>query len=161
MSRFTLDSATEFLFGSSVHSMSTGIPYPHHAPSYLELRRRQAYSTSSITADAFAAAFGKSQILLATRLGLGWIWPLLEIFNDKTQDPMRVVDAFVEPIVREAVEKNNKRSQDKVEGDEEAKQGEEEEVTLLDHLVKYTTGEAKHSQFCCRDMLTRRLCLFL
>ena len=31
MSRFTLDSATEFLFGNCVESLSAGLPYPRNA----------------------------------------------------------------------------------------------------------------------------------
>ena len=73
ISRFTLDSATDFLFGASVGSLLTDLPYPHHHPSKV---------AKSSPADDFAAAFAEAQLTIAARNRQGWVWPLIEIFKD-------------------------------------------------------------------------------
>lgn len=128
MSRFTLDSATEFLFGNCVHSLSSSIPYPH--TSYLS----HAKPVLSDAADAFASAFLAAQVVISTRERLGWIWPLFEIWQDKSKAPMKIVNAFIEPIVREAIEK---RRNTLASGD--VKLEDEKGETLLDHLVSLTS----------------------
>ena len=47
------------------------------------------------------------------------------------------MDAFVDPILREAVEKKGKKGAGSFEGEREVKEGE----SLLDHLIHYTEGE--------------------
>lgn len=71
---------------------------------------------------------------IAERERKGPIWPLLEIFEDKVAPHMKVVDQVVEPIIREALRKNA----DKI-GEDTGKDIDADE-TLLDHLVKSTTG---------------------
>ncbi|KAJ7056650.1 cytochrome P450 [Mycena amicta] len=105
-SRFTMDAATEFLFGTCVDSLSGPLPLPFYArntpnPRSTEMRR------------------------------VGWVWPLFEIFEDKTLKPMRTVNAFVDPIIAKAVEK--KKQSD---GSTDAKV---EHDTLLDELLNSTT----------------------
>jgi hypothetical protein len=87
ISRFTLDSASEFLFGHDVKSLSSGLPYPHNV-----VRPDVAQSTS---AEDFAIAIAKSQYLISKRARLGAIWPMFEIFQDKTAEPMKVVNAYL------------------------------------------------------------------
>jgi hypothetical protein len=87
IARFTLDSASEFLFGKNVESLDGVLPYPHNvAP---------AYNTHSIPADDFPKAFAEAQYIISERFNIGWPWPLLEIFEDKTKKPMKVVNAFL------------------------------------------------------------------
>lgn len=124
ISRFTLDSATEFLFGHDVKSLSSDLPYPYYVA--------RSNAVQSTAAADFAIAFAKSQHLIAQRSRIGWIWPLFEIFEDKTAQPMNVVNAFLDPIMKDAVEKHQSMppgpKKDDVRDDE----------TLLDHLVKLT-----------------------
>lgn len=123
--RFTLDSGTEFLFGSSTHSLDAPLPYPHQPP---------------VDASAtFAAAFGSAQELLMRRFGLGFFWPWFEIFKDKTEPSMKVINAFTNPILQAKLqEKREGRLHLKGKG-ENNQEGE----TLLDHLVGFSDGEYK------------------
>jgi hypothetical protein len=61
VSRFTLDSATEFLLGSCAHSLRTEAPPP------------------------FFRAFAQVQHRLARRARTTPLWPLMEIVGDKTR----------------------------------------------------------------------------
>jgi hypothetical protein len=128
ISRFTLDSATEFLFGSCVHSLSSVLPYPHHAPSYMSKQ-------SATPAEDFARAFAEAQEATNFRLRMGMIWAWWELFSSKTKGPMRVVDSFLDPILKAAVAKAERM---KLETGPPSEISEDD--TLLDHLVKYTKG---------------------
>ncbi|KAF9481093.1 cytochrome P450 [Pholiota conissans] len=128
MSRFTLDAATEFLFGNCVESLSAGLPYPHNAP-YIPLVRR---TPKGDAANAFARAFLESQEIISFRERSGWVWPLGEITRDKTYAPMQVVNSYIEPIVKEALRKK-RQSPKAMEAAIEA-----DDATLLDHLVNVT-----------------------
>lgn len=132
MSRFTLDSATEFLFGSCVHSLHAGLPYPHNAVPPVS----SSEIPKSNTANDFAGAFLQAQYIIAERERLGWVWPLFEFFEDRTRGPMKVVNAYLEPIIKEAIAKKAAFAL-------EEKQAEDvsEDETVLDHLVKLTSGE--------------------
>lgn len=61
ISRFTLDSATEFLFGQDVQSLSTGLAYPH----------RTEDSRHVGPSEAFSRAVSRSQEALVQRLRSG------------------------------------------------------------------------------------------
>ncbi|KAG6861395.1 hypothetical protein C0995_000524 [Termitomyces sp. Mi166 len=134
MSRFTLDSASEFLFGYSVHSLTAGIPYPHnaiHVPTNL-------ISPQAKLANDFAAAFSQVQEMIACRDLYGWIWPLTEIFEDKTKKPMTIVRAYLDPIIKEAVAKNAHIRKNGLK-EEESESHVEEGETLIDHLVRLSS----------------------
>lgn len=121
--RFTLDSGTEFLFGSSTHSLDAPLPYPHEPP-----------ADASAT---FAAAFGHAQEQLMARFGLGMLWPFFELFQDKTGSSMKVINAFTNPILQAKLkEKREGRLNLK-----EKSEGNEEGETLLDHLVRFSDDE--------------------
>ncbi|KAG6915766.1 hypothetical protein DXG01_009971 [Tephrocybe rancida] len=134
MSRFTLDSASEFLFGHCVHSLTAGIPYPHNA-SYVP---PEAATPQSNRANKFAAAFLEAQEVISSRERYGWIWPLTEILEDKTKKPMSIVRAYLDPIIQEAMAKKSAAPK----SDSEEKQTEshvEEGATLIDHLVSLSS----------------------
>jgi len=69
---------------------------------------------------------------------LGWIWPLFEILKDKTAEPMKIVNAYLDPIIKDALEKKRLAAPLLDEKQGEAKVGDDE--TLLDHLVNLTSG---------------------
>ncbi|KAJ1305082.1 hypothetical protein OPQ81_000122 [Rhizoctonia solani] len=126
VARFTLDSGTEFLFGGDVHSLDSPLPYPHEAP------RDDSAS--------FAAAFGRVQAQVMDRFGLAMFWPWMELFWDRTSEDMKIINAYVTPILRKKLERSvtnlDVGSKPAVEGNEDV------EDTLLDHLVKFTQDES-------------------
>ncbi|KIJ66961.1 hypothetical protein HYDPIDRAFT_26376 [Hydnomerulius pinastri MD-312] len=129
ISRFTLDSASEFLFGSCVHSLSTGLPFPYNvAPT-------EAPTGKAKIADDFARAFAEAQFVASQRPRKSWVWPLFEIFRDKTEAPMKVVNAYIEPILKDVIEKRKMAVR---RGEKESEELSDED-TLLDHLVRLTT----------------------
>ncbi|PPQ86763.1 hypothetical protein CVT25_012408 [Psilocybe cyanescens] len=129
VSRFTLDSATEFLFGASVGSLSAGIPYP---PAHIESNTPSFYNHPS---TKFVKAFTEGLILAAVRTGLGREWPLVEFGHDKITPLRKVMDEFTDPLMKMALAK---REQDLADGIESK---DKEEMTLLAHLVNHTQGQ--------------------
>ncbi|KAJ1305083.1 hypothetical protein OPQ81_000123 [Rhizoctonia solani] len=121
--RFTLDSATEFLFGSSTHSLDAPLPRPNEPP-----------TDESAT---FAAAFGRAQELLMGRFVLGGFWPWFELFKDKTEGSMKVINAFTNPILQAKL----KEKREGLLSLKEKGAGSEEGETLLDHLVGFSDDE--------------------
>lgn len=135
MSRFTLDSATEFLFGNCVLSLSAGLPYPYNvAPAAIPT------TSKAKAADDFARAFAEAQLVISQRPPKGWIWPLFEIFKDDTTAPMRIVNSFIDSILEEAIAKKQSAE---VGGEKDV---DTDDKTLLDHLVQMTTGTPVYQQ---------------
>ncbi|KAH6893965.1 cytochrome P450 monooxygenase pc-1 [Coprinopsis sp. MPI-PUGE-AT-0042] len=133
MARFTLDSATQFLFGHCVESLDAGLPYPHNAASYTTAAA-QTQSAAGRRADEFARAFAEAQSAISIRERSGWVWPLFELFKDKTEEPMKIVNAYMEPIIKDAVERKRLALPEEKSDDKELKEGQ----TLLDHLMTVT-----------------------
>ncbi|KAJ2916358.1 hypothetical protein MD484_g4071, partial [Candolleomyces efflorescens] len=131
MGRFTIDTATEFLFGACVHALPAGLPYPPNA-TYFPNGQRPSQRSS---ADDFADAFLKAQEIIANRERLSWIWPLTEISKDKTAEGMKIINAYIEPIIKEAIERKQNAPREKNVDSKEA----EKEGCLLDHLLDVTT----------------------
>ncbi|KAI0799694.1 cytochrome P450 monooxygenase pc-3 [Irpex lacteus] len=130
VARFTLDAATEFLFGTCVRSLETVLPYPWNAPSQLQIEPNSP-------AEAFSRAFAEAQEIISNRTRLGPTWPLYELFKDKSTEPMRAVDEFLVPILQAAVTKHKAaRALGLVQQPEDIQVTDEE--TLLDHLIQYT-----------------------
>ncbi|PPQ87646.1 hypothetical protein CVT25_011484 [Psilocybe cyanescens] len=128
IARFTLDSASEFLFGGNVGSLSAGIPY-HSSVS--KKNTREFYNHPS---TPFVKAFAEGLILSTKRLSMGPEWPLAEFTKDKVLPLRRIMDDFTDPLMRMALAK---REQD-LSSDKDATTDEKEESTLLSHLVNRT-----------------------
>lgn len=126
VSRFTLDSATEFLFGNDVRSLSAGLNYP---PGQFS-----EDPSAQHPANVFANSFSASQETMANRVDYGPAWPMVEFWGDRIKNDMEVVKAFVDPIVQAALAKKRHGNKQEIYDDEE-------EVTLLEHLVKITDGK--------------------
>ena len=137
ISRFTLDSATEFLFGHCVHSLKDDLPYAYNDRPSPAVAAPYKGGTAR-----FSAAFSDVQLALAFRLRTGWTWAFKEIWKGQTDDHMEVVDAYLQPILEEAVKKNRSV----VDKTEKAPEDDDDE-TLLDHLVKQTQGGFHRQQF--------------
>ncbi|KAF8663703.1 hypothetical protein AX16_000878 [Volvariella volvacea WC 439] len=133
MSRFTLDIATDFLFGSCVSALSDPLPYPHYHSLANDSSRRQSQ------ADLFSQALLQIQNVCTHREVVGPAWPLFELWEDKTEEPLKIVKAYVEPFVRAALERKKSIPVEvRFNGKPEFEEGE----TLLDYLVKVTDGES-------------------
>ena len=129
--RFTLDSATEFLFGNCVHILRAGLPYSPNvakpsSPSGNEIDGR---------ASLFSEAFANAQLTTAQRSRYGYMWQVREFWKDRTEDDLKIVNAFIDPILNDAVTKQ-RSSAAKTADVTKIEEGE----TLLDHLINYTQG---------------------
>ncbi|KAJ7784649.1 cytochrome P450 monooxygenase pc-1 [Mycena metata] len=132
--RFTMDSATEFLFGSCVNSLHAALPFPHNAT----FTTPESVSARAQVAMEFSAAFNESMLRIANRARIGWAWPLLEMWSDKTIEPMKLVSAYIDPIIHEAIEKkklSNSLGSTSEKVDDEVIEG----ATLLDELLNVTS----------------------
>jgi len=139
-SRFTMDSATEFLFSQDVCSLAAGLPYPHYSPLVNTISHDHP-------ANKFSRTFNEIQRLIALRSRLGVNWPIAEFWKDKVLEQMKVINRFIEPIMRAAVARKQAQRWDakeeaSLEKEREVKDGE----SLLDHLINYTEG-AHHRRY--------------
>jgi len=126
VARFTLDSATEFLFGKSVGSLGANLPYPEGSP------LAKDPSILNHPSNVFVRAFMQGQIQTAFRARFGQMWPLMEFWSDKVLPHREQVDAFVNPILTERQNQHLAMAATEKAGDD----GEGE--TFLDHLIKFT-----------------------
>jgi len=120
-SRFSLDCATEFLFGTDVCSLSAGLRYP---PGH-----RFSAQAQSHPSNLFAEAFRGAQEAVARRFHYGSFWPLIEFWRNEVDTRMGVIGEFVDPIIAAAL--RNKREEKIVPDTEEGD-------TLLQYLVRQT-----------------------
>ena len=137
MWRFTLDTACEFLFETTLHTLDSDLPYPHtqshprDQPSAKELTREEAFSRALIDAE----------MVLLERIQMGDTWVLLELFKDKSEPHMKVINEFLNPILEEGLSKHAARTKAGLTG----REGE----TLLDSLLRETTGSV--TPMLCRE----------
>lgn len=131
VSRFTIDSATEFLFGNDIRTLSAGLPYPASSP----LANSDEFVNHP--SNKFASAFLAGQFHSNLRTQYGSSWPLAEFWKDAVKPHREIVDKFVEPILMEALAKRA------MVGGETPTDSKDEEI-LLNHLINHTQG----SLFC-------------
>ncbi|KAG6897685.1 hypothetical protein C0992_012434 [Termitomyces sp. T32_za158] len=132
VARFTLDSASEFLFGNCVRSLSARLPYPPLSPFY---PTPPPSSECQHPSSRFVDAFLEGQLLSALRTRYGPFWALLEFWKDRVSPLRAIIDEFAQPVLEEAIKKNHARKEQNV----SEKEGEETlSGTLLDHLVSQT-----------------------
>lgn len=132
VARFTLDSASEFLFGRSVDSMSAGLAYPEASP----LANSPEFLNHP--SNTYVQSFVESQTLTTQRAAFASKWPLVEFWKDKVKPHRKVVDNYIEPILNAELE--NKAREGEGEKDEEA-------GTFLSHLVQATDGGSTYSVY--------------
>ncbi|KAJ7181117.1 cytochrome P450 [Mycena filopes] len=125
--RFTMDSATEFLFGTCVDSLKANIPYGYN----VAFPPPHSASAEAQLANKFIEAFNESMQVIAHREYVGPVWPLGEMWCDRTKAPMKLVSAFLDPIISADIE----RKPEAEAGLAEEKKGEVEAETLLDELL--------------------------
>ena len=82
VARFTLDSATEYLFGYDVNSSGAGLAYPDGSP------QSNAPYFFNHPSNRFVQAFGTGQYFTAVRVQVGTAWRLVEFWKDRVS-PLR------------------------------------------------------------------------
>lgn len=125
-----MDSASEFLFNSCVDSLKANLPYPHNSASPPPQSTSAAAQAAIKLTDAFSAAM----VRVSEREVLGRIWPLFEIFSDKTAAPMKAISEYLDPIIHAAMEKK------RLAGPKEKMDEDGEGLSLLDDLLNTTSG---------------------
>jgi len=98
-SRFSIDTASEFLFGKNLDTLSGSLPIPGET------------TTGSVAADdwgSFTQAFEAAKENITRRGRLGTIWPLFELFKDKNEENCNVIRQWVDPLVERALDSKTK-----------------------------------------------------
>jgi cytochrome P450 len=139
VSRYTMDSATRYLFSDDVQSLFAPLPYP---PT-LETSFNKSNTASSHPSDVFCRAFALGQELVVQRIAQGKNWPLFEFWTDSVLEQRNKLSSYIEPILERALEKKRLR----VGSGEKIENKAENWNSMLEYLVERTEG------FC--------LCFFL
>ena len=123
-SRYTMDAATEFLFGKDVQSLSGNLPYP-------STHKRSSIDTHP--SDRFATAFNRAQEHTYFRIAIyDKLWPLVDFWEDTVETDKKVLWEFIDPLITNALEKRRAAR-----GVSEASR---DSGTFLEHLVTQTDG---------------------
>ncbi|KAL1747400.1 cytochrome P450 [Schizophyllum fasciatum] len=124
IARFTLDSATEFLFGYDINSSGAGLPYPEHA------KDRNTEEFTKHPSNTFVKAFAEGQELTVNRFRSGSAWRVVEFFSDIVAPRREVVNDYVKMILADP------EFQKAAQATEQGKAS--ESASLLHHLVSFT-----------------------
>ena len=89
LSRFTLDTATEFLFGQDVNSLSADLPYPSTC---------KRVSSRTHPSDEFAFAFNRAQERMFLRVMYGKSWPLVDFWEDIVAKDKKTINKFTDVL---------------------------------------------------------------
>ncbi|PCH34632.1 cytochrome P450 monooxygenase CYP63 [Wolfiporia cocos MD-104 SS10] len=101
--RFTLDAASEFLFGHNVDTLSGQLPEPG---------KTHMSAKGSATEDdfgSFAQAFEAVQVNILKRARRGYFWPAYELFGrDPQAKHMEVIEKWLTPMLERVLENKSK-----------------------------------------------------
>lgn len=134
--RFTLDSASEFLFGNNLATLSGKLP---------EAGKTQMGPKGSATDDAFgsfAQAFEEAQCVITQRARMGYFWPAVEFGRNRLHEAATVTKRFLDPIVTRALEEKAKVRRLGVESAIADR-------TFLEHLAASTEGLSEAMRVVC------------
>jgi len=134
--RFSLDAASEFLFGRNLNTLSSTLPVPGKST------MGPKGSATHDTWGSFTQAFEAVQQIITSRARLGYFWPLFEVFGDKAAPHINAIRRWLDPIVSQAVE-------DKIRAREIGASPVEERY-FLQHLAESTEG-AFSMPVCCQN----------
>ena len=138
LSRYTMDTATEFLFGQDVKSLSGELPYPSTYKGYTPPRDHPS--------DKFTSAFNRAQEYAYPRGFYAKAWRLIDFWEDTVASQRGITNQFIDPLIYAALRRKR-----------EAKgvyEGNEDDETLLDHLVRQTEGAdaiSHHLTSCSKE----------
>jgi hypothetical protein len=134
LQRLTLDAAALFLWG---HALNT-LDQPLTQPGRVVLGPKgSAPADGGGEWDAFTHAFETVAVLITRRGVQGDTWPLLELFKDQTEEPIRVIMDWLEPHVRQALERKAKRKEASGDAVVNAR---DDDTVFLDYLADRTDG---------------------
>jgi hypothetical protein len=111
IARFTVDTASEFLFGENLDTLS--------------------YRDDGF--HSFTSAFTGIQTLIRRRTTLGNYWPILELFQDKSEQNKRIIRSWVDPLVVRAVQIQKEMK-------EKGQTVNPDDCTFLEYLATKTEG---------------------
>ena len=111
VARLTVDTASEFLFGENLDTLSYG---------------EDGFGS-------FTDAFMAIQEQLCRRNLLGGSWPLFELFEDKCEKHKRVIRGWVDPLVTRAVQIQKEMK-------EKGQTVDPKDTTFLEYLATTTEG---------------------
>ncbi|TFY59598.1 hypothetical protein EVG20_g7724 [Dentipellis fragilis] len=136
--RFTLDSATEFLFGQDLQSLAAGLPYPASSPRAAE----NAFAANS-PANRFFVAFQEAQhASLKTRF---------------------VIDGFLKPLITEAIRRRKEGGKAKEKEEDEMNESLLEHLTKVTDDYSVIKDETLNIMLAGRDTTSSTLtfCIYM
>ncbi|THH04268.1 hypothetical protein EW145_g5647 [Phellinidium pouzarii] len=123
--RFTLDTASEFLFGNNLDTLSLSLPEPGKA------KMGPKGSATNDEFGSFAQAFEMAQCVITQRARLGYFWPVSELKKNRIKEAGQITKKWLDPIVRRAIDEKAKAKRAGIEAPIS-------ERTFLEHLAQST-----------------------
>ncbi|KAG2155274.1 cytochrome P450 monooxygenase CYP63 [Suillus bovinus] len=123
--RFTIDAASDFLFGQNLDTLSKKLPVPSSR------FQNDRGSTTDDSWGTFAQAFEAVQRVITMRGRTGFIWPIFELFDDKTAPHVDIIKRWLDPLVKQTLDRKALAHKTGI-------QNTMEEKTFLEHLADST-----------------------
>lgn len=133
--RFTLDTASESLFGQRLDTLHGALPQPGQSSS---LSGKSCTPMDEF--GSFAQAFEVSQEIIVERTRRGYFWPAFQLFKDDVEPHAKVIDTFLEPMITRVLE--NKQQMRKA-----GMTSTVEHSTFLEYLADNTEGMSSDSMY--------------
>ncbi|KAH8983624.1 cytochrome P450 monooxygenase CYP63 [Lactarius akahatsu] len=140
LQRFALDSAALFLWGTALNTLDQPLTQPGRV---VLGPKGSAPADGGGEWDVFTNAFETVAVLITRRGVQGDTWPLLELFKDKTEEPIQVIMDWLEPLVKEAINRKAKRRE--ANGDAKVS-ARDEDTVFLDYLAD-RTDDVEHIRY--------------
>ena len=125
--RFTLDSASEFLFGQNLDTLSLARPEPGKA------KMGPKGSATNDEFGSFAQGFELAQCVVTQRARLGYFWPFAELRKNKIKEACNITKKWLDPLVKRAIEEKADAKRSGIEAPVS-------ERTFMEHLAQSTDG---------------------
>jgi hypothetical protein len=136
LQRFTLDSAALFLWGTALNTLDQPLTQPGRV---VLGPKGSAPADGTSEWDVFTNAFETVAVLITRRGVQGDTWPLLELFKDKTEEPIQVIMDWLEHLVNKAMTRKAKRMEAN-KGGAKVVSARDEDTVFLDYLAAQTDG---------------------
>jgi hypothetical protein len=134
LQRFTLDAAALFLWGTALNTLDQPLTQPGRV---VLGPKGSAPADGNSEWDVFTNAFESVAVLITRRGVQGDTWPLLELFKDKTEEPIQVITDWLDRLVNQAITRKAKRMEANGGGKVTAR---DDDTVFLDYLAAQTDG---------------------